>query len=197
MTTLHFTDESADRREQMRADATALDAIMRSPEARFVQIKSGRVRIVEDAAPMALAWAGWEQVQGALGDGAEMVFLGIHDRAPCFVAIPAEKPQTIETRPREVKAEGDYVGLFQAGTALRPIEAQMAAHAIHLANWTNRSRHCGRCGAPTKSADGGHRRECTACNWHEFPRTDPVVLALVAKGDRCILARQPRFPPGF
>ena len=196
MTDLYFTDESADRREDVRTDPAALDGMMRSTAARFMLIRSGRVKVVERK-PLALAWAGWDEVGGSLDDGAEMVFLGIHDNAPCFAAIPAEIPQTIETRPREVKADGDYLGLFQAGAALTPIEAQFAAQAIHLANWTNRSRRCGRCGSPMKGMDGGHRRQCTACNWQEFPRTDPVVLALVAIGDRCILARQPKFPPGF
>jgi len=197
MTQLYFTDESTDRREQMRSDPASLDAMMRSADARFVQIRSGRVRILQNGDPMALAWTDWNQVRGSLDEGVEMAFLGVHEGTPRFVAIPAETPQTIDTRPRDVKADGDYVGLFQAGAALPPVEAQFAAHAIHLANWTNRCRRCGRCGAPMKSADGGHRRECTQCKWHEFPRTDPVVLALVAKGDRCILARQPRFPPGF
>jgi NAD+ diphosphatase len=197
MTGLHFTDESADRSEHVRSDPAALNAMMRSGSARFVQIKGGRVRIVENATPMALSWAGWEQVSAAMEDGTEIGFLGVQDGSPRFVAIPAETPQTIDTRPREVKADGDYIGLFQAGSALPPDEAQFAAHAIHLSNWTNRCRRCGRCGAPMKSADGGHRRECSQCKWQEFPRTDPVVLALVSLGDRCILARQPRFPPGF
>ena len=71
--------------------------------------------------------------------------------------------------------------------------------AGHFANWINRCRHCGRCGSVMKAQDGGHRRKCTSesCGWQEFPRTDPVVLALVTRGDRCILGRQPRFPPGF
>ena len=194
---LLFTDESADRREQMRADAAILDAAMRSAAARFLMIKSGRVRVMPGSQPMVLAWAGWDDVRGLIEAGGEFAFLGMHGSAPSFVAIPFEEPQTIATRPREVTADGDYVGLFQAGGALAPVDAQFAAHAIHLANWVNRCRHCGRCGTPMKAMDGGHRRECPNCNWHEFPRTDPVVLALVYQGDRCILARQPRFPPGF
>lgn len=196
MTELHFIDELADRREDLRTDAAALDKLMRSSASRFMQIRSGRVKVA-DGKPMSLAWANWDQVAGAPAEGAEMVFLGMLDGAPCFAEIPAETPQTIETRPRDVKADGDYVGLFQAGAALPPPEAQFAAQAIHLANWTNRSRRCGRCGSAMQGMDGGHRRQCSACNWQEFPRTDPVVLALVTMGDRCILARQPKFPPGF
>ena len=30
-----------------------------------------------------------------------------------------------------------------------------------------------------------------------FPRTDPAVIVLVTHGDRCLLGRSPRFPPGM
>ncbi len=196
MTELHFIDELADRREDLRTDPVALDTLMRSPSARFMLLRAGRIKVTATK-PMDLAWTNWDEVAGAPDQGAEMVFLGMHGDAPRFAVVPTETPQTIDTRPRDVKADGDFVGLFQAGAALPPTEAQFAAQAIHLANWTNRSRHCGRCGAPMKGMDGGHRRQCTVCKWQEFPRTDPVVLALVTKGDRCILARQPKFPPGF
>jgi len=148
---------------------------------------------------MALAWAVWDEVRAEPGNGAEIAYLGSLDGLPRFAVVPAETPQTADTRPREVKAEGDYVGVFQAGGALPPAEAQLAAQAVHLANWINRSRRCGRCGSVMRGVAGGHRRDCSdpSCGWQEFPRTDPVVLALVTLGERCILARQPRFPPGF
>lgn len=195
---LHFTDESADRREEARTDPVALGKLMKGPEARFMLLRSGRVKVVQEPS-MALDWQPWKAVNAEVEKGAEIVHLGTLDGVSRFAVVPAEIPQTIETRPREVKADGDFVGVFQAGTSLSPPEAQLAAQATHFANWINRSRHCGRCGAPMQGVDGGHRRLCTNqnCKWQEFPRTDPVVLALVTRGDRCILARQPRFPPGF
>lgn len=195
---LHFTDESADRREEARTDPVALEKLMKGPEARFMLLHSGRVKVVQEPS-MALDWQPWRAVNAEVEKGAEIVHLGTLGGVPRFAVVPAEIPQTIETRPREVKADGDFVGVFQAGAGLSPPEAQLAAQATHFANWINRSRHCGRCGAPMQSVDGGHRRLCTnqSCKWQEFPRTDPVVLALVTRGDRCILARQPRFPPGF
>lgn len=198
MTGLHFSDESVDRGEAIRGDAAALAALMQGEAARFVRLKGGRVRVAQQS-PMALVWEPWREVQIERGAGAELVFLGTLHDVPRFAVIPAEQPQTIDTRPRDVKPDGEYVGMFAAGVALAPDEAQMAAHAIHLANWINRTRFCGRCSGAMTIKDGGHRRQCTneACKWQEFPRTDPVVLALVTKGDRCILARQPRFPPGF
>ena len=47
--------------------------------------------------------------------------------------------------------------------------------------------------AATDLADGGARRVCPACGrWH-FPRVDPVVIMLVHRGEKCLLARQRHF----
>ncbi|HEX7670170.1 MAG TPA: NAD(+) diphosphatase, partial [Polyangiaceae bacterium] len=63
--------------------------------------------------------------------------------------------------------------------------------------WHQRHRFCGSCGAETKLKDGGHVRECTAEDLKHFPRTDPAVMVLVSRGDRCVLARQPWWPHGM
>lgn len=196
--TVLFTDGSIERRGELRSDDAALTRLMQSDASRFLQIRAGRVRVVPGM-PTRLAWDGWDAARALREDGTEIAFLGVLDEQPRFAIIPLEKPQTIENRPREVVAEEDFVGLFQAAASLTPGEAQLAAQAVHLANWSNRARRCGRCGSAMHGVDGGHRRLCSnpTCAWQEFPRTDPVVLALVTRGDRCLLARQPRFPPGF
>lgn len=40
------------------------------------------------------------------------------------------------------------------------------------------------------SASGGWRRDCGACGHQSFPRTDPVVIMLVERKGRCLLARR-------
>ena len=41
---------------------------------------------------------------------------------------------------------------------------------------------------------GGWKRDCPSCKAEHFPRTDPVVIMLVADGDRCLLGRQKGWP---
>lgn len=76
-------------------------------------------------------------------------------------------------------------------------ELGILAMAKSLLDWHGRHRFCAKCGAPTALAQAGFRRDCAACGTQHFPRTDPVVIMLVTDGDRCLLGRQPRFPPGM
>jgi NAD+ diphosphatase len=78
-------------------------------------------------------------------------------------------------------------------------EAGILAQGRSLLDWHARHGFCAVCGSPTEPRDGGYARRCgnAACNAQHFPRTDPVVIMLVLQGDRCLLGRQPMFPPGM
>ncbi|NEU12998.1 NAD(+) diphosphatase [Methylobacterium sp. BTF04] len=119
------------------------------------------------------------------------LYLGRLDGRPVFaVAVPAEMAETYEADPafraidlRSLAAEGvvasHELGLLATGKSI------LAWHARH--------RFCANCGAATTLAAGGFRRECPACETHHFPRTDPVVIMLIRRGDTCLLGRSPRF----
>ncbi|HVV91935.1 MAG TPA: NAD(+) diphosphatase [Hyphomicrobiales bacterium] len=68
--------------------------------------------------------------------------------------------------------------------------------AKSLASWHARHRFCSNCGTLTEVAGGGWRRQCPSCGTEHFPRVDPVVIMLIADGDRALLGRQPRFAKG-
>jgi NAD+ diphosphatase len=72
-------------------------------------------------------------------------------------------------------------------------ELGLLAMAKSLLDWHRRHRFCANCGAPTQPAQAGFRRDCAACGAQHFPRTDPVVIMLITRGDRCLMGRQPRF----
>jgi NAD+ diphosphatase len=69
------------------------------------------------------------------------------------------------------------------------------AEAKAILGWHARHRFCPNCSAPTVPTQAGWRRDCPVCKAEHFPRTDPVVIMLPIKGDRCVLGRSPRFPP--
>jgi NAD+ diphosphatase len=65
--------------------------------------------------------------------------------------------------------------------------------------WHCRHRFCGQCGSPTRSAEGGCLRVCTnsQCGQQHFPRTDPAIIVLVTRQERCLLVRKSWWPEGL
>ena len=68
-----------------------------------------------------------------------------------------------------------------------------------LMYWQRRHRFCGVCGSACIAAQAGHVRRCAnpECAADHFPRTDPAVIVLVTRGDRCLLGRQRHWRPGM
>lgn len=128
-----------------------------------------------------------------LGVVRETIFLGLLHDAPRFgIGID---PAAIET----LKGRADLKLID-----LRSIAVQGAVDTVHvpplaeakaILGWHARHRFCPNCAAPTVLAQAGWRRDCPVCKAEHFPRTDPVVIMLPIKGDRCVLGRSPRFPP--
>lgn len=81
--------------------------------------------------------------------------------------------------------------------ALPGFQLSLLALAKSLLGWHLSHRFCGRCGAATVSAFGGYRRDCSACDFQHFPRTDPVVIMLVTHRSRALLASSPHFSSGM
>lgn len=130
----------------------------------------------------------------ALGPAPHEAFLGTSADRPHFaIAYDAERAEDIAARGYTLD---DLRSLATRG-AVPPPDLGALAQAKALMHWHRHHRFCGRCGAATHSAAAGWRRECSACGLHHFPRTDPVVIMMATDGDRCLLGRQPRFPPGM
>ncbi|WP_075097834.1 NAD(+) diphosphatase [Sandaracinus amylolyticus] len=72
-----------------------------------------------------------------------------------------------------------------------------AMRAVQLAGFVDTHRFCGRCATPTVPVEGERALRCPACELTSYPRISPVVIGLVRRGDRALLARSPRFPMPF
>ncbi|MDX6287769.1 MAG: diphosphatase [Frankiales bacterium] len=122
-------------------------------------------------------------------DATPEFFLGVDSDDAAYSAAVVPLPRRIGTRP---------LGLREVGALLNDRDAGLLTHAVALANWHATHVRCPRCGAETEPALGGHVRRCVADGSEHFPRTDPAVIMLVHDGgDRCVLGRQPIWPPGM
>lgn len=73
----------------------------------------------------------------------------------------------------------------------------VAARALEISEWDRTHRFCGSCGSPTALKPGERALECTACGHLSYPRISPAVIVAVIRGERILLARARRFPPGL
>jgi NAD+ diphosphatase len=188
-----FAGVYLDRCAQRRKDSEWLRAALRASTTRFVALWRDEHPATRDDAPRAVFLAG-RMARAVLGREEDAVFLGEFGATPCFaLEISADADA------RELL--GDTVA-FQSlralATRLPDDEAALLAYARALLLWNRSHRYCAQCGSPTASREGGHTRVCTnpACGTQQFPRLDPAIIVLVARGDRCLLGRQPAWPAG-
>jgi NAD+ diphosphatase len=73
----------------------------------------------------------------------------------------------------------------------------LAGRALQLIEWERTHRFCGVCGTETIRRASERARECPACKTVTYPKVTPVIMALVKRGRKILLARSPHFAPGM
>jgi NAD+ diphosphatase len=184
-----FATRALDRASERREDPAWLEQARRDPSARCVVVRpDGKVIALDQGQRLArLPFAAL-----AKADDADASFLGLDEGAPVFALRLAEPAGAVLAQLHE----GEFRDLRSLAATLSAAEAGLAAYARALFHWQSRKRHCGSCGAPTRLEAAGHRARCsdTACNQEYFPRTDPAIIVIVHRGDRCLLGRQAAWP---
>jgi len=103
------------------------------------------------------------------------------------------------TEQRHPDLPGDYRFAELRGVMadLSARDAECAATARALFNWHRSHGFCSACGQPSRMVLAGWQRQCPSCGAHHFPRTDPVVIMLITRGNRVLLGRSPGWPEGM
>jgi NAD+ diphosphatase len=176
-----FVVSALDRRVDWRERQEDLLAVAREPGSDWLIIGcDGRVAVTVDGH---LALITGDRLTDLTGD---WFFLGMRESRPLF-AIARSEAQT---------HEDSWLDLRTAASSVDAGEAGILAYARALMVWQERHRFCGRCGTLNRLEAGGHRLRCPSCACVSFPRTDPAIIVAVRDGDRCLLGRQPGWPPG-
>ena len=186
-----FAGAPLDRAAVQRRDAKWLEARLDDPASRFLPLWKLQVLVREGSEPR-LAWAR-NEIRDSIDGEVGAVLLGLGDGVAHFavdVSGLAEAEKTLGVA---------GVARFHDARAVAPRlsieETGVVAQAKALIDWHARHRFCPACGEPTRAADGGYMRFCPDCSAEHFPRTDPVVIMLVHRGDACLLGRQAIWPP--
>jgi NAD+ diphosphatase len=188
-----FVSNVLDRAAHLRFNDEKLFALEGKSDSRaYVVHRDSLVMKQEAGGPRALL-----TIDEALKFGANpgTVFLGLRDGAAVFgMGIGAPAVEKLLTR--DDVALTELRGMAMQGV-VPPEQLSAIAMAKSLVSWHQRHGFCANCGARSAMAEGGWKRICPSCKTEHFPRTDPVVIMLVANGDRCLLGRQKQFPPGM
>ncbi len=191
-----FAGSPLSRAAHLRRDPAALRELLARPDSRMLPLWQLKPLVTTGAATE----LAWRTVDGLMDDphSREVVFLGLDGEAGRFATgLDGEADPTETESP--LRGAGTFEEVRGLASRLPADETSIAAQARALIAWHERHRYCGQCGTATKLSDGGYRRDCPdeACGARHFPRTDPVVIMMVVKGDMALLGRQSFWVPGM
>ncbi len=184
-----------DRAAERRDDAAWLAHIV-ATGARVVPVWRDRSLVDATASQALLPHA------SVLGDFEGWIFLGIGPSGDAYVAaaLPPGDDEATSLARLDLREDTARFADLRALRATLPLgDAGLLGYARALVHWNAKTRFCSVCGAATRSASGGHIRDCTNEDdgTRHFPRTDPAVIMLVHDGDRALLGRQQDWPPAM
>jgi len=181
-----FGGNILDRMSERRDDEDFVASLRADPAARCILFADDLLVARE---PDVAALFDRTEAEALGADLSSAVFLGLDGEGPVLAAhigMPTDESRY---------ALHNLRALAVADVVAEPVLGAIA-QGRSVVGWHQRHGFCANCGAVTVMAAAGMRRDCESCGAHHFPRTDPVVILLAVDGERCLLGRQRRFPPG-
>jgi NAD+ diphosphatase len=181
-----FAGNPLDRVSERRRDKEWMASLLTDPDSRILPLYDLKPAIPDLAQPT-LDWQPLALWRNAIEAGATTIFLGIGNGRAHFAidATGAEGRSNASAENIDVRS---LAPLVPAG------EAAILAEARSLIDWHARHGFCAQCGAPTEMSSAGWTRRCPNCRAHHYPRSDPVTIMLVVRGEQALLGRNKRRP---
>ncbi|MFC2968476.1 NAD(+) diphosphatase [Acidimangrovimonas pyrenivorans] len=203
-----FGGSGLEREAGLRGDAEAQARMWADPDARVLPLWRGKPLIAGEERDRLGLLAPDHEVLALAGE--PRLFLGLDGDAPRFAAdISRWEPTGLDTAalgaffdPSEqhhpaLPPDQRFAELRGVMARLSPRDAELAATARALYSWHRTHGFCARCGAASAVAMAGWQRICPSCGGHHFPRTDPVVIMLITRGNSVLMGRSPAWPEGM
>jgi len=208
--TVTFGGSGLDRAGHVRENAEKMAEALAHPKAACVLLWRGKPLMRGDE--LALVGMNHPLLQKGLSRDIEgPVLLGREDSgAPDFACdISGWEPEgqdvsTVgsffdpsEQKHPEFPGDCAFTELRRRMSTMSARDAELAATAKAIVNWHGSHRFCARCGAESRVSHGGWQRTCPSCGAHHFPRTDPVVIMLITRGNAVLMGRSNGWPEGM
>lgn len=175
-------------RDAENRDETSLPSALNDPKVGFYMICNGQVVIKNENQTVFPR----DEIEPFSPNMKDAVLLGMSEDGP-RIAV------SIEADAENMPDGLELIGLRQLlnNSNVHAHDVGAIAQANSMLFWHTINQYCGKCGTKSAPKIGGYRRDCTSCEHQIFPRTDPVVIMLSIKGDKCLLGRSPNFPEGW
>ena len=181
-----FAGNPLDRMSEHRRDKEWLQSLLADPRSCMLPLFDLKPAISDPAQP-ALEWQPIERWRPLIDAGAICIFLGV-DAGRAHFAIDATGSEIGSNANVENVDVRALAPLIPAG------DAAILAEARSLIDWHMRHGFCAQCGTPTNVSSAGWTRRCPNCRASHYPRSDPVTIMLVVRGDHALLGRGKRRP---
>jgi NAD+ diphosphatase len=203
--TVTFGGSGLDRAAHLRGGGADFEAVKRADGTRVLPVWRGKPLFCGTA-------PGWLAGDHAIlaDHGADLLFLGVDACGARFAQdISAWEPAPGEAVPGEgffdgteqrhpdLPADYRFAELRGVMTDLTPRDAELVVTGKALIGWHRSHRFCSACGQPSTVSQAGWQRTCGTCGTTHFPRTDPVVIMLITRGDSVLLGRAAAWPEGM
>jgi NAD+ diphosphatase len=196
-----FGGSALDRAAALRGDPARMAAVLTNGT--VLAVWRGKPLVAEQA----LVWLAADSPV-LLGAG-PAVFLGLDDGTPRFAQdishwTPDEPiaeasgflDPNLQPHPALPPTHA-FQDLRNVMAELSPRDAELAATAKAVLHWHHSHGFCAACGQKSDMVQAGWQRSCPACGTQHFPRTDPVVIMLVTRGNKLLIGRNAVWPEGM
>lgn len=180
-----FAGNTLDRGDAVRRDQQLIDAAANHQDSLFLAFYNLDV-LVHDDKGINLGWLSQSDI-GNLFITVPPILLGMRDGIAYF----AIDLSMVENSLSKLDLGGlwTYRDCRAVAMELQNYDTGIIAQARAQISWHSSHQFCSRCGGATQQRKGGHVRHCDSCNADYFPRTDPVVIMLIANDDQCLLGQ--------
>lgn len=118
----------------------------------------------------------------------ESILLGQWHKKNCYVW---------ELEPEAKTLPGyELVDLRHLLIDLSDSEFCLVSRAVQLLRWRQAHQFCSGCAASLSQCAGEQAMRCNHCDVDYYPRISPCIIVIVVHQDKCLLARQAKWPPG-
>ncbi|MCF3592647.1 NAD(+) diphosphatase [Rhodobacteraceae bacterium LMO-12] len=207
--TVTFGGSGLDRAAHIRGDAAALEAAKRDAGAQSLVLWRGKPLLRGDGRTQLVKLKMGHALFGETK--VPPIFLGLEEEnTPIFAHdVSGWEPEALNREEMGVfvdqteqqhplgPEDAAFCELRGVMARLGARDAELIVTAKAMFSWHRSHRFCAKCGTRSEMILAGWQRQCPKCNAQHFPRTDPVVIMLITRGNRVLMGRSPGWPEGM